>query len=392
MEIPPWADFDFSEALPVLRERGEGQALEFKREFPSQAHELAKEIAAFATSNEGIILLGVEDNGAIVGLEGMKNPVNRDKLLRRLEGVCNKSVKPAVTPKIFWALEYDMVVLGITIPKGRQPIYYCNNIPYLRHMTSSRPAEPHEVIDIFRNYFNSEFGTNIPADDDHTQFYTHLATAIITILSWAEVPLRYRLLNPWLDEWKAECSQVADELRSLAAQQDAIELELDIRMQELANALDEVIAFPLYMGCQDEVETLATKCMDLALDLKRATIDTIELGDDSLRKIPKYISGLARQLQNMADQADDYINNRGCDEFKCKIAGIGNDLLRISFYDLSYLGDGAAMKLRKIALNIRLIEMIQTYLDGGKSERKLIEAAQKTAQELVAFSANIEQT
>ncbi len=67
MALPDWADTRLSGELAILRSRGEGQNLEFKREFPKQATDLAKEIAAFATSNQGTILLGVSDSGDLVG-------------------------------------------------------------------------------------------------------------------------------------------------------------------------------------------------------------------------------------------------------------------------------------------------------------------------------------
>ena len=65
MNIPPWVDEQLSKDLPLLRAMGESQNLEFKEEMPNQISDLAKEIAAFATSNTGTILLGVEDNGTV---------------------------------------------------------------------------------------------------------------------------------------------------------------------------------------------------------------------------------------------------------------------------------------------------------------------------------------
>src|SRR5262245_56594981 len=66
MQQAPWIDRELSARLPVLRSEGEGQALEYMRAFPDNAHELAKEVAAFATSNAGAILLGINDDGALV--------------------------------------------------------------------------------------------------------------------------------------------------------------------------------------------------------------------------------------------------------------------------------------------------------------------------------------
>lgn len=51
MSTDHWTDAKLSSELPALRQAGEGHALEFKREIPAQARDLAREIAAFATSN-----------------------------------------------------------------------------------------------------------------------------------------------------------------------------------------------------------------------------------------------------------------------------------------------------------------------------------------------------
>lgn len=63
MNFPPWADEKLSRDLPRIRAKGESQEVEFKREFPQQVSDLAKEVAAFATSNTGTIFLGIDDNG-----------------------------------------------------------------------------------------------------------------------------------------------------------------------------------------------------------------------------------------------------------------------------------------------------------------------------------------
>src|SRR5271166_484092 len=100
MPVPDWADENFSKELPVLRSRGEGQHLEYMEFFPQQARELAKEVAAFATSNQGIILLGVSDSGDFVGLADAKTPEGRDSFVRRIEGICRGTLKPAITPRV----------------------------------------------------------------------------------------------------------------------------------------------------------------------------------------------------------------------------------------------------------------------------------------------------
>lgn len=53
--------------LKLLIERGESVVLEFKKTIPS-AEKIAREICAFANTMGGFILVGVADNGAIVGI------------------------------------------------------------------------------------------------------------------------------------------------------------------------------------------------------------------------------------------------------------------------------------------------------------------------------------
>ena len=200
MTIPEWVDQQLSSDLPNLRAKGEGQNVEFKREFPQQVSDLAKEIAAFATSNTGTILIGVDDNGDLVGLEGLEDSKSRDKLLNRLEGICNGTVKPAVTPRATWAIENGKLVLVVTVPMGSEPLYYSQGKPYIRHITTSRIAEPHEVIDLVRRNLSSR----LELDDEGSAFYSQLASCLHRIRLWAETPTNARHINPWLEEWRAE--------------------------------------------------------------------------------------------------------------------------------------------------------------------------------------------
>ncbi len=138
-----------SDTITILQliAAGESQSLEFKSEFPKQARDLAKEIAAFATSNSGVILLGVANNGDVVGLEPATTSIERDEFRKRIEGICN-SIKPPLTPRVEFCDVRGRVVMVLQVDKGSAPIYFVQNVPYVRHLTSSRPAEPDEVSDL----------------------------------------------------------------------------------------------------------------------------------------------------------------------------------------------------------------------------------------------------
>jgi predicted HTH transcriptional regulator len=143
MTFPAWADEEFSARLAEMRRAGEGQHAEFKEEFPQQGHSLCTEVAAFASSGGGTILLGVQNNGEVAGLNGSSEE-KRDELLQRAQGLI-ASVQPPVAYQL--ALGFDVgCILGIIVElKQSEPVYYYSHRPYVRDGRTSRPATPDEV-------------------------------------------------------------------------------------------------------------------------------------------------------------------------------------------------------------------------------------------------------
>jgi predicted HTH transcriptional regulator len=141
--LPLWADGNVSASLPNVRTAGEGPTVEFMLRFPEQAHDLAKEMAAFGTSGGGTIFLGINNNGELIGL-GLQDDDARDKLAERMHGVVNM-VRPDLNAEIVYAVENKLLVLAVVIPKQTEPAFYYNNVPYIRDKRRSRPATPEEV-------------------------------------------------------------------------------------------------------------------------------------------------------------------------------------------------------------------------------------------------------
>ena len=154
MTIPAWADEQLSRDLPALRAMGEGQQLEFKADFPPQGHDLGKEIASFATSGLGKILLGVADDGDLIGLS-FSDAAERDGLWRRALGTVS-SVKPPVNARVVFATEGAKTVLCIEILKQEEPVFYYDSRPYVRDGSISRPATPDEVKALVWSHPSSE--------------------------------------------------------------------------------------------------------------------------------------------------------------------------------------------------------------------------------------------
>jgi len=142
--IPLWADKSYSQKLPSIRALGEGDACDFKKEFPEQGHKLAKTIAAFASSGGGDIFIGVDDAGELVGIASA-NGAERDKQHERAHGIAS-SVSPVPAIEIKFAVEDGRTILIIHIVQQQaEPIYYYDGRPYIRDGRRARPAEPSEV-------------------------------------------------------------------------------------------------------------------------------------------------------------------------------------------------------------------------------------------------------
>lgn len=62
-----------AEDIKALATSGEGYNVDFKLRVPSKVRELSQEVCAFANSEGGYVLIGIDDNGRIVGTE-IDNP------------------------------------------------------------------------------------------------------------------------------------------------------------------------------------------------------------------------------------------------------------------------------------------------------------------------------
>lgn len=378
--MPEWADEHLSRDLLVLRAKGENQDLEYMESFPQNVRELAKEIAAFATSNPGTILIGVSDTGDLVGLEDALTIEGRDTLLRRIEGICRGTIKPSITPTVKFANEDDKVVLVIIVPKGSQPVYYSNHTPYIRHVTESRPAEPHEIVELVKVWLPA-VGLEREDQDPLTHLISEIATVIVDVLIYAD-EADERNVNPWLEMWRTQFQQGAAELRELAIRYTAIEQEMSDELNELAQALDEVATFRMYLGCWEKLSALIRRVYELASSIKHRRIDPVPLSEASLGGIKQTIVSSGRSLSSLADRAEQMVEQGRIEEFQAKASEVGHILLRASQYKISSLQDGIDKKLQAIGRGLHLVETMRICLDGGRSLNAIIEKVKNYSSEL----------
>lgn len=382
---PEWIDEALSRDLPVLRNRGEGQYLEFMDRYPENGHELSREVAAFASSNAGVIVIGVADDGALVGLHGVDTPGGRDRLCRRIEGVCSSNVRPAITPVVKFGKEGEAVVLAIEVPRGTQPVYYSRYTPYIRHLSRSRPAEPHEVIERVSEWLAKN--SLAPASEvEDSRFLSSLAATLIDILIYGN-EFENRNVNPWLDLVRTQLSGSGDELRRLASEDSAVNKGLEDRLRSIADKLEAAASHRLEMG-GDSWNVLAgyvAGAVDEAAQLKAEKIDTVSLPAHAIREVEDMIRRLGRQLLDLDRRAEEMANEGRVEELQGEASSIGYQLLKIGHYRISEQSDDFAKQLREMGTNLHLVETERIYLDGGQSVRRIVDRVRDFGMRLRAL-------
>lgn len=92
---------------------GEDSTMEFKREMPHR-DSMAGEIAAFANDEGGVILIGIDDNKEIIGLEQQE----LDSVENTIVEICNDSIEPTVRVFTEKLRIDDKILLKIEVPRS----------------------------------------------------------------------------------------------------------------------------------------------------------------------------------------------------------------------------------------------------------------------------------
>ena len=111
---------------------GEDSTVEFKRELPRR-DSLADEIAAFANASGGVILIGVDDNGLIVGINRQDLQVYEKTVIE----ICRDSIDPTVDIISEKLRIEDTNILKIEVPRSIF-VHKTSNGYYIRQGSSKR--------------------------------------------------------------------------------------------------------------------------------------------------------------------------------------------------------------------------------------------------------------
>ncbi len=128
--------------LTKLISGGEGSTLEFKRSLPSKVREIAQEICAFANTNGGRVVIGVDDLNQIVG-------ANVDNAKRSAIENTIREISPFIYCESYAVEIGDKSVWVIDVPEGTDKPYTYSGQVYRRFGTDSVKLVNAEDIRMF---------------------------------------------------------------------------------------------------------------------------------------------------------------------------------------------------------------------------------------------------
>lgn len=129
--------------LQIIIQQGENAAVEFKA-LPLRPEALARETVAFANSAGGTILLGVADDGTVLGIDGS------EQLEEWVMNIARTAVIPALT------VTYETVAINATrvavvgVPKGSDKPYQTGDKYLMRVGSTNRVATQAELMRLFQ--------------------------------------------------------------------------------------------------------------------------------------------------------------------------------------------------------------------------------------------------
>lgn len=132
-----------AQELRKILEEGENAHVEFKSEFPKQAHDIAKEMVALANTGGGILIMGVTDDGLPIGID---EPKKAEERLTGIASNCDPSIR-LETSRI--KMSDDVTVIFATIPNN--PICTYKEKVYVRDGTISRPIGGKEIEELCKS-------------------------------------------------------------------------------------------------------------------------------------------------------------------------------------------------------------------------------------------------
>lgn len=168
------------DSLTELTEKiylGEDSTIEFKRELPHR-ESLADEIAAFANASGGVILIGVDDDSEIVGMDRQ----DLDRTERTMVEICRDSIDPMVHILTEKLRIDDKNLLKIEVPRSPY-VHKSANGYFIRQGSSKREMTTEQLARLLQSRsqahrisFDEQFVPNTHKDTLRETLYQRFIT------------------------------------------------------------------------------------------------------------------------------------------------------------------------------------------------------------------------
>lgn len=164
---------------PLWREiqRGESKTLELKQQLP-KGEQIAKTLIAFANTSGGKLVIGVDDERHIVGIQG-----DEFELMDQIASIVHDHCQPTLLPAIYLETLQGKTLVIVQMYRGSQLPYYLKSKGrdggvYVRIGSSNRLASLDMIHELERQRLNQSFDEQIAWD-------ANLADLDLTLLQHA---------------------------------------------------------------------------------------------------------------------------------------------------------------------------------------------------------------
>lgn len=147
--------------------KGESKTLEFKLNLPTNKN-IARSIIAFSNTSGGKLIIGIDDDKNIVGID----EENIFELQDKVSSIIYDSCSPNIIPEIYTLNSDNKLLLVIEVFRGNLLPYYLksegkNEGTYIRVGATNRKASFENIIELERQKRNISFDEEINHDFDY---------------------------------------------------------------------------------------------------------------------------------------------------------------------------------------------------------------------------------
>lgn len=135
---------DYSNRIEKLIAQGENRGIEFETA-DVRPEGLAREITAFSNTNGGTVLIGIDDNGSVIGVS------SRENIEEWAANVVRNNIVPSTSPEINLVSCQGKQVLCIEVPRGvNKPYQTIDGKYWIRVGSTNRMATKEELSRLFQ--------------------------------------------------------------------------------------------------------------------------------------------------------------------------------------------------------------------------------------------------